>query len=199
VAIAIAVSINGADADFIAHVENTQLLDGDGKPLPRVLRDAEGNVQRLRLSGMQLSEGEFAAIGRIKTLRFLDLYRTNVTDANLRQLRELSRVEGLNLTATEVTDAAVDELMKFESLRTLCLGNVAVTPRRSRGSGTFSHAGTATVAGLFAAKVGHASGLSPTCLSCADHASGRHHNSRPTGGLIFWWPRPGLIPREPFV
>jgi hypothetical protein len=34
----------------------------------------------------------------------------------------------LNLTSTEVTDAAVDEIMKLESLRSLCLGNVAVTP-----------------------------------------------------------------------
>jgi hypothetical protein len=120
--------MNDADAEFIARVENTAWLDGDGKPIPRVVRDADGGVERLELAGMRISADDFAAIGRLRTLRFLNLYRTNVTNADLRQLAKLPHLEGINLTSTEVTDAAVDELTKLESLRSVCLGNVAVTP-----------------------------------------------------------------------
>ena len=120
--------INDLDADFISRVENTEWLDSAGKPIPRVVRDANGNVENLGLSGMQLSSADFAAIGRLRTLRFLSLYRTNVTNADLRQLREVPRLQGLNLTSTEVTDAAVDEIVQLDSLRSLCLGNVSITP-----------------------------------------------------------------------
>ena len=34
----------------------------------------------------------------------------------------------VNLTSTDVTDAAIDEILLLPSVRTLCLGNVAVTP-----------------------------------------------------------------------
>lgn len=115
------------DADFIARVERSEWLDSKGNAIPRVQRNADGNVEKLALSGMQLSGEDFAAIGRLKTLRFLNLNRTNVTNADLRQLRELSHLEGLNLTCTEVTDATIDEIVKLESLRSLCLGNVAIT------------------------------------------------------------------------
>jgi hypothetical protein len=127
-AIALAALLNDGDAGFIARVENTAWLDSNEKPIPRVVRDANGDVEDLRLSGMQLSADDFATIGRLRTLRFLNLYRTNVTNADLRQLRQLPRLEGLNLTSTEVTDGAVGEIIKLESLRSLCLGDVAITP-----------------------------------------------------------------------
>jgi hypothetical protein len=127
-AILLAALIQEGAPDFISRVENTELLDSTGKSIPRIQRDAAGNVEYLRLNGMQLSAADFAAIGRIKTLRSLVLYRTKVTNENLRQLRALPHLEALNLTSTEITDAAVDEILKLESLRSLCLGNVAVTP-----------------------------------------------------------------------
>jgi hypothetical protein len=124
--------INDVETDvvgaFLLHVESTPLLDSTGKPLPRIGRDANGNVETLQLSGMQLSSDDFAAIGRIRTLRSLVLFRSNVTDENLRQLRGLPRLESLNLSSTDVSDAAIDEIVKFKALRSLCLGNVAVTP-----------------------------------------------------------------------
>ncbi len=77
---------------------------------------------------MKLSEDEFAAIGHLKNLRNLDLHRTNVTNANLRQIRDLPCLQGLNLSSTEISDAAIDEVVTLDSLRSLCLGNVNVTP-----------------------------------------------------------------------
>jgi hypothetical protein len=121
-------AIDDPTADFIKRVENTEWLGGDGKAIPRVERDAKGNVTKLSLSGMKLFDDDFGAVAGLKTLQNLNLYRTNVTNANLRKLRELPRLQGLNLTSTEITDAAIDEIVKIESLRSLCLGNVAVTP-----------------------------------------------------------------------
>jgi hypothetical protein len=127
-AVALAASINDGEAAFLARVEKIALLDSTGKPFPRIERDASGNVEKLWLNGMQLSADDFATLGRLKTIRQLTLYRTNVTNADLRSLRALPHLEGLNLTSTEITDAGIDEIIKLESLRSLCLGNVAVAP-----------------------------------------------------------------------
>ena len=127
--IALFVFVADADADFLSRVENAKLATSDGKPFPRVERDAEGKVVKLTLSRMQLSAENFAAIGRIKTLRFLVLNSTNVTNADLRKLCELPALEGINLTSTDVTDEAIDSLVKVDSLKSLCLGDVAITPQ----------------------------------------------------------------------
>ena len=128
---------NDIDAEFISRVEATAWLNDEGKPvrdpttgkpLSRIERDADGKVKTLRLDEMQLSADEFAALGRMESLRVLVLFRTNVTDENLRQLRALPQLDGLNLSSTEITDAAVEEIIQFKSLRSLCLGNVKVTP-----------------------------------------------------------------------
>ncbi len=118
------------DADFVAKVEKTAWLGSDGKPIDevRVERNTDGQVETLRLANMKLSAGDFAAIGKIKSLKHLDLYRTNVTDADLRSLGDLPLLTGINLTSTEVTDAAIDDLIKFPALQSLCLGDVAITP-----------------------------------------------------------------------
>lgn len=117
-----------ADAEFLTRVENTKLESSKGEQFPRIERDAAGKITKLTLSKMQLSADDFAAIGRIKTLRSLVLYSTNVTNADLRKLCELPSLESINLTSTEVTDEAIDSLLKVDSLKSLCLGNVAITP-----------------------------------------------------------------------
>lgn len=117
-----------ADAAFLARVESSELLDSHGDPVARVVRDTEGNVIRLNLRDMQLTDDDFTAVSRIATLRSLVLYGTNLTDADLHQLSRLPNLIGLNLCSTEITDAAIDEIVRFPALRSLCLGNVAVTP-----------------------------------------------------------------------
>jgi hypothetical protein len=126
--IALFVFAADGDADFLTRVESAKQMDSQGKAIPRVERDPEGKVIRLSLHRMELSADDIAAIGRIKTLRYLDVSRTNITNADLRKLCESPSLEGINLCSTEVTDESIDSLLKLPALRSLCLGDVAITP-----------------------------------------------------------------------
>ncbi len=112
---------------FLARVEREVLLVR-GKVASRIEKDAEGNVIRLRLDGMQLTSDDFVSLGRLKTLQRLDLRETNTTDEDLRHLLPLKNLNVLVLTSTEVTDDATLTLEQFEGLRTLCMGDVDISP-----------------------------------------------------------------------
>jgi hypothetical protein len=116
-----------ADSGLIARVERTELLVS-GKPYRRIEKDAEGNIIRLQLDGMQLTAEEFAALGKVTTLRYLALNKTNVTKADLRHLQNLKQLQGLQLNSTELADDALGELIKVPALRSVCLGSVAISP-----------------------------------------------------------------------
>jgi len=120
-------ALGQADTDLLARVERTELT-ANNKPVQRIEKDPEGNIVRLRLDEMTLSADEFAALGRLATLRSVTLNKTNVTAADLRRLQGLARLEGMQLNSTELGDDAVSELVKFPTLRTVCLGNVAISP-----------------------------------------------------------------------
>src|SRR5262245_65816732 len=95
-------------ADLLARIERTELVVS-GKSFPRIEKDADGNVVRLQLDGMQLSADEFTALSRLTTLRYLALNKTNVTAADLRALHGLARLEGMQLNSTDLSaDAAAD-------------------------------------------------------------------------------------------
>lgn len=113
--------------ELVARAERTEFLI-NSRPTSRVEKDAEGNVLRLRLDGMALSADEFAALARLTALKHLTLNRTNVTAADLRKLHTLVRLETLQLNVTELGDDATGELIGFPVLRSVCLGNVAVSP-----------------------------------------------------------------------
>jgi uncharacterized protein YjbI with pentapeptide repeats len=128
-AIVLLALFNDADANFISRVEHTAWRDSAGKSFPRIERDDQGHVQKLSLSQMQLSSDDLKVIGHLKTLRNLDLFRTNITNSDLQQLiHDLPQLQGLNLTSTRISDAAIDDIMRLESLRSLCLGDVDVSP-----------------------------------------------------------------------
>lgn len=114
-------------ATFIARVENTELRIAGGTA-ERLKKDANGDVIRLRLDGMQLSAEDFRAIGEIESLQSLSLRHTNVADADLRCLRRLKNLRGLVLSSTGLSDAAIDEVIRLDGLRSTCLGDVLITP-----------------------------------------------------------------------
>jgi internalin A len=57
----------------------------------------------------------------------VDLDRTKVTDAALKELKELKSLRKLDLTNTKVTDAALKELKELKSLEVLFLTGTKVT------------------------------------------------------------------------
>jgi internalin A len=57
----------------------------------------------------------------------VDLDRTKVTDADLKELKELKSLRKLDLTGTKVTDAGVKELKVLKSLEVLFLTGTKVT------------------------------------------------------------------------
>lgn len=119
------------EPDFLTRVERTELLV-NGKPSPRVEKDAGGAIVLLRLDGMRLSHDDYSRIATISTLRGLSLRGTNVADEDLHSLHKLTQLTGLVLTNTDVSNAAVDELLLISGLRSICLGNVRITPEAIR-------------------------------------------------------------------
>jgi hypothetical protein len=116
------------EAEFLSRLEQSPLLTSSGKPLPRVERDPEGHVIALRLTRMQLTREQIAAIANIPSLKSLSLDQTNVTNEDLRQWQRLPDLKGISLSSTEITDGALEELQQFPALSSVCLGNVNISP-----------------------------------------------------------------------
>jgi len=100
----------------------------NGKLESRVERDDAGHVTWLMLAGMSLSHDEVVEIGGLEHLKTVVFYQTNIKDADLTELKRCGELAHLNLTDTEITDAAIDTILELKSLKTVCLGNVKVTP-----------------------------------------------------------------------
>ncbi|MGD0382000.1 MAG: hypothetical protein ABSA77_00670, partial [Thermoguttaceae bacterium] len=66
-------------------------------------------------------------IGRIPETRFIDLARTNVSDAGLTALSPLRNLEILVLTETGITDGGVKQICEHKSLWHLNLGGTKIT------------------------------------------------------------------------
>ena len=100
----------------------------NGNLVRRITKDDEGNVVSLLLDGMDLAAEEFESLGQIEHLQRISFRRTNISSADLKHLRGLKELVMLNLCSTEVKDEVIGELVQLPALRTLCLGDVAITP-----------------------------------------------------------------------
>ena len=112
---------------LLRRVEATELRF-NGNLHRRVVTDDEGNVVHLLLDNMQFTTEEFRALGRIEHLERISFRRTNVSAADLKELRGLKELVMLNLCSTELTDDAIGELVQLPALRTLCMADVPMTP-----------------------------------------------------------------------
>lgn len=112
---------------LIARAEKSPIQQ-NGSELPRVERDPEGKIKRLRLDGLELSEVERRAITRIASLRSLSLQGTNIGDADLAGLKRLPQLQSLNLNFTRISDEAIRHLQAIPQLRSLCLMKVNLSP-----------------------------------------------------------------------
>jgi Leucine-rich repeat (LRR) protein len=111
------------------------------------------NLRRLSIAKSNLTAARVAAIGQCKELRVLYLANANLTDSELPGLKNLTRLESLDLSNnpkitdkgltvikslerlqalylrnTGITNAGLPELKPLDGLRTLHVGNTAVTP-----------------------------------------------------------------------
>jgi len=127
-------------ADLVSLAEATELRDSSGEVIRRVEKDEKGNVIRLVLKEMALSDEQMADLGNLPHLRRLDLYNSNFSDAGMAHLKRCSKLESLVLTKTEVTDSSLDAILELKQLKTLCLGSVRVSPNAAKQLSEQAHA-----------------------------------------------------------
>jgi Leucine-rich repeat (LRR) protein len=99
------------------------------------LEDAGADVRRpngkdvsmILLKDKKVGDEVLSWISRIPETRWIDLARTNVSDAGLAALSPLRNLEILVLTETGITDAGVKQICEHKSLWHLNLGGTKVT------------------------------------------------------------------------
>ena len=83
----------------------------------------------LDVSKTQITDAGLAEIGKLGNLTRLHLEKTGVTDAGMPHLAKLSKLEYLNLYGTKVTDAGVAELKGLKNLKKLFVWQTGVTDK----------------------------------------------------------------------
>jgi Leucine-rich repeat (LRR) protein len=81
------------------------------------------------LSGPDVTDAGLKHLAGLKRLQNLKLYGTKVTDAGLKELAGLKRLLHLSLYKSEVTDAGLKHLARFKQLKTFNLSKTQVTAK----------------------------------------------------------------------
>jgi hypothetical protein len=81
----------------------------------------------LSLGYARVTDAGLKELARLKRLEELDLDAARVTDAGLKELVRLKELHALNLDATALTDAGLKELARLKKLRSLGLKQTGVT------------------------------------------------------------------------
>jgi hypothetical protein len=89
--------------------------------------DANGRVTDLRLGGRHLPVSALAEIAKLKELRGLALFGTDISDDGLAYLKGLSKLRALELRGTPVTDRGLVHLENLASLQYVWLPKKTVT------------------------------------------------------------------------
>ena len=75
---------------------------------------------------LEKPEGEFTA-NDLEKVTGLDLSRTKITDAGLKEVARMQKIIILDLTATKITDAGLKEVAKLQSLESLWMNGTKIT------------------------------------------------------------------------
>jgi hypothetical protein len=81
----------------------------------------------LDLGESPVSDAGLKEVAQLQRLQALDLTHTKVTDVGLKELAALQSLQALNLSGTPVTDAGLKELAGLKNLHTLSLSGSKVT------------------------------------------------------------------------
>src|SRR5262249_56995098 len=76
-------------------------------------------VVAVNLTRSKIADAGLKELKELKSLQTLNLFQTKVTDAGLKELKELKSLQTLNLSQTNVTDAGLKELKELKSLQSL--------------------------------------------------------------------------------
>ena len=85
----------------------------------------------LNLSRSQITDAGLSNLPKFKELRRLYLDNTKVTDKALASIAKLPNLEYLNLYGTEISDAGVDQLKSLKNLKKLYLWKTKVTKEKA--------------------------------------------------------------------
>src|SRR5205085_650333 len=88
---------------------------------------SSADVTRLDLYGTAVTDAGLKELKELQSLQTLVLWRTKVTNAGLKELKDLKSLKVLDLKETKVTDAGLKELKQLKSLQTLDLRFTKVT------------------------------------------------------------------------
>ena len=83
----------------------------------------------LDVSKTQITDAGLAHIGKLTNLTRLHLEKTGITDAGLPHIAKLEKLEYLNLYGTKVSDAGIANLKGLKNLKKLFLWQTAVTDK----------------------------------------------------------------------
>ena len=113
--------VSGTGFKDLAGLTKLEKVDLEGCPVTDAGAAALASlpVRFLFLYKSQVTDVGVGALARSKTLRHLRLDRTAVTDAGLKPLAALATLEYLNLRRTAVTDVGLETLATFPKLKEL--------------------------------------------------------------------------------
>ena len=84
-------------------------------------------VVQVNLGGTKITDAGLKELKELKGLRALNLTSTQITDAGLKDLKELRGLRFLALDRTQITDAGLKDLKELKDLQTLYLYENQIT------------------------------------------------------------------------
>jgi hypothetical protein len=96
--------------------------DKDGMPASE-----PADVVTLKLRFAKVTDAGLKELSELKRLQTLDLCSTKVTDEGLKELRELKQLRHLDLEHTPVSDSGMKDIKGLQNLQTLTLSSTGLT------------------------------------------------------------------------
>lgn len=93
----------------------------------QALLPLKSNIVELNLSRSEVTDAGLVAVGEMTNLTHLHLNNTGITDAGISHLENLYQLEYINLYGTAVTDESVDVLKRLKRLRKVFLWETEVS------------------------------------------------------------------------
>jgi Leucine-rich repeat (LRR) protein len=124
--------VSNAGLEHLTGLNNLTFLGLDNCPpvsdagLARLVKTLP-NLSTLFLGGTQVSDAGLIQLKQLTKLTSLTLQFTKVTDTGLGHLKALTKLEGLNLSKTQVSDSGLKHLMELSNLKELNLTNTKAT------------------------------------------------------------------------